>query len=248
MCQSLSEETCKVWAAMPQYRAKVRSTKEDITAMLSVIKHPYIAFSCGKDSSVLADMVLRIDPTVPLRFISSGETRILHNVDDVIDYFVKKYHANVEEICFDRVWSAEWKNATFDEQRKAGRRDIQSIDNSAYDGVFMGLRMDESRGRSISLKTCKTEGLPDFMYRYTGREYYRMCPLARWKTEDVGAYIVENHIPTLRWYREFGFEGRTTARLTGDAVRQSTLFYIKAVNPEGYQKLLCRFPELGALT
>lgn len=244
----INVDVCRLYSKLQTFQKKKHQTENNIYEMLKKCDKPYVAFSCGKDSSVLADLVLQINPKIPLRFISSGETRILHNVDDVIDYFVKKYHANVEEICFDRVWSAEWKNATFDEQRKAGRRDIQSIDNSAYDGVFMGLRMDESRGRSISLKTCKTEGLPDFMYRYAGREYYRMCPLAQWKTEDVGAYIVENDIPTLRWYQEFGFEGRTTARLTGDALRQSTLFYIKVVNPNGYQKLLRRFPELGVLT
>lgn len=241
-------DACRLYAKLKVFQKKKHQTQNDISEMLKRCDKPYIAFSCGKDSSVLADLVLKINPKIPLRFISSGETRILHNVDDVIDYFVKTYHADVEEICFDRVWSAEWKNATFDEQRKAGRRDIQSIDNSSYNGVFMGLRADESRVRSISLKKYQTDRLPRFMYKYINRDFYRLCPLALWKTEDVGAYIVENGIPTLRWYETFGFESRTTARLTGDAIRQNALFYIKTTNPEGYQKLLKRFPELSVLT
>lgn len=247
MCQ-YSEDACRIYSKLPVYKNKVKKTITNIKEMLKKVDKPYIAFSCGKDSSVLADMVLQLNPKIPLRFISSGETRILHNVDDVINRFIQKYNANVEEICFDRVWSDEWKNSTFDEQRKAGRRDIQTINNSLYNGVFMGLRIDESRARSISLKKCQTDGLPKFMYKYTNRDFYRMCPLALWKTEDIGAYIVENEIPTLHWYEKFGFESRTTARLTGDAIRQNALFYVKTTNPEGYQKLLKRFPELSVLT
>lgn len=247
MYQSINNEVCSLWATMPQYKKREKETAENIKEMLSVVKNPYIAFSCGKDSSVLADMILRINPRIPLRFISSGETRILHNVDDVLNHFEKKYNAKIEEINFDRVWSEEWENATFDEQRKAGRKDIQSIDNALYDGVFMGLRIDESRARSISLKKCRTDGTPKFTYKYNNKNFYRLCPLALWKTEDIGAYITKNSIPVLNWYREFGFESRTTARLTGDSLRQSTLFYIKATNPAGYAKLIRRFPELSVL-
>lgn len=85
------------------------------------------------------------------------------------------------------------------------------------------------------------------MYKYKNRDFYRMCPIADWTTEDVGAYIVTHNLPVLKWYRDFGFDSRTTARLTGDAVRQSTLYWIKVTNPDGYSKLLERFPEFGQL-
>lgn len=239
-----SDEVCRVWAKMDVYRNKLHNTRMLIAEMLTFCKNPYIAFSCGKDSSVMADIILSIDPTVPCRFVSSGETRILHNVDDVMGYFKEKYQASIEEIVFDRVFTEEWKEASFDEQRKAGRRDIQSLDNSSFGGVFMGLRKQESRGRCVSLITHHTDGIPKYMYQYAEKEYYRMCPMADWKTEDIGAYLVTHEIPVLDWYKEYGYEARTTARLTGDAVRQNTIFYIKTHNPEGYQRLVQRFPEL----
>lgn len=240
----IDEKTCLIWSKMPQYKRRIDQAKSEIAEMLLISKRPYIAFSCGKDSSVLADIVLSQNPSIPCRFICSGETRIVHNVDSVISHFKNKYNANIEEIFIDRVFSEEWKNASFDEQRKAGRKDIQSIDNKQYDGVFMGLRKDESRGRKISLSFHKDENLPANMYQYKKRPFYRMCPLADWKTEDIGAYIVSNHIPILNWYQEYGFESRTTARLTGDAVRQNVIFYIHKTNLAGYQKLIERFPEL----
>lgn len=242
-----TDELCRLHSKLKTYRNKLAATTDRVKDMLNVCDQPYIAFSCGKDSTVLADIVLQIDKKIPLRFVSSGETRILHNVDDVLAWFINTYDANIEEINFDRVFSADWSNATFDEQRKAGRRDIQSLDNRLYTGVFMGLRKQESRGRQISLNACKTDGLPMYMYKYKNRIYYRMCPLADWTTEDIGAYIVTHDIPVLHWYKQFGFDSRTTARLTGDAVRQSTLFWIKTTNPEGYAKLLERFPEFNQL-
>ena len=172
-----SDEVCRVWAKMETYRQKLHNTRMLIAEMLTICPNPYIAFSCGKDSSVMADLILSIHPNVPCRFVSSGETRILHNVDDVMGYFKEKYRANIEEIVFDRVFTQEWQYASFDEQRKAGRRDIQSLDNSSFGGVFMGLRKQESRGRCVSLITHRTEGLPRNMYRYAGREYYRICLL-----------------------------------------------------------------------
>lgn len=241
----IDKRTCSLYANLDTHKHKVDRTILRVQEMLSIAKKPYIAFSCGKDSSVLADIVLRQNSYIKLRFISSGETRILHNVDSVISYFKDKYNADIEEINFDRVFSEEWKDATFDEQRKAGRHDIQSIDNSQYDGVLMGLRTEESFERKMSLLRHQSSDLPKYMYKYTGRNYYRMCPLANWKAEDIGAYIVANDLPVLDWYNSFGFEARTTARLTGDTVRQNVIFWIKCNNPQGYSKLIERFPELN---
>ena len=179
--------------------------------MLRACKKPYVAFSCGKDSTVLADMILRISPGTPLRFVSSGETRLIHNVDDVIDYFRSTYYAEIEEINYDRFFSGGWQGKNYDEVRASAHGDIKSLNrNTSFDGVFMGLRKEESRKRKISLSLCQSEELPWNMYKYADREFYRMCPLANWKTEDVGAYIVEHDIPVLNWYNSFGFDARTT--------------------------------------
>ena len=242
-----SEDACMVYSKLPVYKNKVKKTITNIKEMLKIVDKPYVAFSCGKDSSVLADLVLQIDSEIPLRFISRGETRVIYNVDDVIDYFIKKYNANVEEILFDRIFSEDWKGATFQEQFEAGKNDIRGINNEGYNGVFMGLRKDENRKRKISLTVHNNSELPN-LYKYAEREYYRMCPLADWKTEDIGAYLTEHKIPILNWYKNFGFEARTASRINSEALRQNTLFYIKATNPEGYSKLIKRFPELGAMT
>ena len=231
-----------------RYLKRVAETKELIKEALKFMENPYVAFSCGKDSSVLAHLVLQ-QRDMPLRFLSSGETRIVHNIDDIIGWF-KDRGATVEEILVDRVFSEEWKNATWTEQRKAGRHDMELLNVGNWDGIFMGLRIEESPNRKRSLLMLQTEGLPPFCYRYkeTNKKrgnIIRCCPLARWTTDDIGAYLVTNNIPFLRQYHNHGMESRTTARLTGDAVRQYVLSDIKRDNPEGWRKLVKRFPEFS---
>jgi len=224
---------------------RVREQAEYIVRKaLKYCERPYVAFSCGKDSSVLAHLVLQCERSVPLRFLSSGETRLLHDVDTVLEWF-RARGATVEEIQIDRVFSDEWKDATWDEQRKAGRRDLQKLTTPAYDAVFLGLRMEESPPRKRSLLMHQTKGLPTFTYQYRGG-HLRICPLAAWREEDVGAYLAEHRIPILDAYHHEGLAGRTTARLTGDSVRQYALTHLHRRDPEACNRLLARFPELRA--
>lgn len=229
------------WAGTVKHHNKVTRSMGIIAAALSLASMPYVAFSCGKDSSVLAHMVHLVKPSVPLRFLSSGETRLVHDVDTVIDYF-RGQGAAVEEINIDRIWTDEWKDATWTEQRKAGRGDLATL-NGGYDLVFMGLRKEESRKREISLNRCRSDGYPSYTYRYTNADMVRCCPLADWTTVDIAAYICSRDMPVLDWYNYQGIEARTTARLTGDAVRQNVLVYIKHKEPGAFDRLAARFPE-----
>lgn len=238
-------EVYRLHSKLPIYRRRVGEAKEIIQGVMQYAKNPYVAFSCGKDSTVLAHLILQFAPSAPLRFLSSGETRLVHNVDDILGFF-RVAGADVQEINIDRVFSDQWKAATWDEQRKAGRHDMEFLNDCVYDGIFMGLRIEESRQRKISLAKNQTGDLPRFCYRYkTGNRQgmIRCCPLASWTTKDIGAYIIEHGLPYLDWYDHQGFEGRTTARLTGDAVRQYTLTWLKKHKPDSWNILSKRFPE-----
>lgn len=235
----------RLHAKLSNYKRLVDQAETIIKDILKNVSKPYISFSCGKDSSALAHMVLQRAPAAPLRFLSSGETRLIHDVDTILDYF-KRSGAAIEEINIDRVFTEEWKDASWTEQRKAGNKDLEVLNAGDYDCLFMGLRIQESRIRAMSLAMHQDKDLPRFCHKYlTGsrQDMIRCCPLANWGTEDVGAYIVTNKLPWLSWYDYKGFEGRTTARLTGDAVRQNVLLWIKYYKPDQYQILAERFPE-----
>lgn len=227
-----------------QYKAMLSEAMMLIDAALSSSEQPYVSFSCGKDSTVLADMVLSVCPTAPLRFLSSGETRLLHNVDDIIAYFSSR-GATIEETLIDRVFSEEWKDKGWNESRKSGVGDIHKL-NATGDCSFIGLRAQESPVRRISLYGCKTEGLPRFLYRMKeGR--LRACPLARWRDEDIAAHIVSRELPMMAAYHEEGIKTRTTGRLTGTAVRMGTLRRLRDYHREQYNAIIARWPELAAI-
>lgn len=237
---SETEDALMAWSRNGKFLARVKRSVEIIEQALKLCNKPYVSFSCGKDSSVMAHMVLGIKKDVPLRFLSSGETRLVHNVDDILDFF-RNFGATIEEINIDRVFSEEWKYVSWTEQRKAGNKDLQRL-NEGYDLVFMGLRKQESRNRQRTLNMLKTDWFPPYTYRYQSG-MIRCCPLAEWTTVDVAAYLVSREIPVLDWYNFDSIEGRTTARLTGDAVRQNVLVYLKQKDPGAFYKLTARFPE-----
>jgi len=227
-----------------RYRRRLEESQNIIKEILTIVERPYVAFSCGKDSSVLADLALTERSDIPLRMLVSGETRLIHNIDDVMDYFKAK-GAIIEELLIDRVFSDEWREANWTEQRKAGKHDIATLNHGDWDSFFLGLRAEESPPRKKSLYIHQTKGLPSFCYRYkaTG-DMIRICPLTKWTTEDIGAYLVSHDIPLLRTYIHQGLQARTTARLTGDAVRNYALSDIKRHDPQAWNKLVQRFPEL----
>lgn len=225
------------------WHQRVREQAEYIIReALKYASQPYVAFSCGKDSSVLAHMVLRYDRSVPLRLLSSGETRLLHDIDVILDWF-RARGATIEEVHIDRVFSDEWKDASWDEQRRAGRHDLQNMLRPGYDAVFLGLRMEESPPRKRSLLMHQSPGYPPFTYRYKGGGL-RICPLAAWREDDIGAYLAEHEIPVLAAYHHQGLGARTTARLTHDSIRNYALTYLHRRDPEACNRILARFPEL----
>lgn len=237
-------ETYRLHAGLRAFRRRCDVAREIIAAALAVARRPYVSLSCGKDSVVLADMVLHAaGPSVPLRFLSSGETRLLHDVDTVLDYF-RGRGAPVEEINIDRVFAPEWRAVSWADSRRAGDDDLQRF-GAGYDAAFLGLRAQESPQRRMSLYGCRTPGLPQFVYRMaTG--ILRVCPLAIWRTEDVGAYIVTRDLPVLRAYRD-GLEARTTARLTKTAAKMGALSRLRSRDPDAYFRMVERWPELRSI-
>lgn len=68
--------------------------------------------------------------------------------------------------------------------------------------------------------------------------------LADWTTFELEVYVQAKGLRLLDVYEQHGLAQRTTARLTGDAVRQNTLFWIKRTKPENWSKLVQLLPEL----
>lgn len=237
---------CLAYTLLPVYQRRVERAREIIRQGLSRCT-PYVAFSTGKDSSAMLWLALQERADLSARLLSSGETRHLHtNLDAILLWWREHWpRLDLQEINIDRVWSDEWQDATWTEQRKAGRGDIIRLlpDPERFDGVLLGLRDEESNAR----KMANRRGV---IRRYSANRkdglasQWVICPLAAWTEQDVAACITTYDIPLPEAYEAEGMSTRTTMRLTGDAVRQNAFIHLRMRDKARYNELLSRFPEL----
>lgn len=65
--------------------------------------------------------------------------------------------------------------------------------DQGFPGLYLGLRASESRGRALNLRS---RGL---IYQRQGE--WRCCPLGRWGSEDVFAFLLARGLPVMAPYR-----------------------------------------------
>jgi len=254
-------------ARRPAYRRKVEEAREGIRAMRDLAPRAYASLSFGKQSLCMADLLQEIALEVPFYFLASGESWDLHNYAEVIESFLEdhpeadvtivqtnvvgldiEHHISaLKEACpsitFRRMnWhppEGDWKTC-----RDRGDEDLQNMcDRENWEGWYMGLAKEESRGRAITLsKTWKGQPHPS-IFRYKDGKY-RCCPLRSWTTQDVAAYVATQGVPLLDAYLQDGLSIRTTARLTKMSVQKGELTRLRERNPSAYRRLCARFPEL----
>lgn len=234
------------------FRHRLALATECIEEALALSERPCLSFSLGKDSSAMLWLVAQQKPDISVRTLSSGESRLLHgNFDEILTWWKERFPLiDYEEVLMDRIFTEEWKGATFDEQRKAGkgdiRREIPKTGN--FDGWFIGLRSNESGWRKF-WNDRKIPGTKHSIYQYkSGPSYrkgtYRFCPMAKWTEWDVGAMIATYDIPLPPSYTTLGMEHRTTLRLTNDAMAMGAVAELRDRDPDSYCMLIERFPEL----
>jgi 3'-phosphoadenosine 5'-phosphosulfate sulfotransferase (PAPS reductase)/FAD synthetase len=210
--------------------------------MLTLCNNPYIALSFGKDSIVMMDLIYSIAPEIQCLFLTSQESFLMHNFEDLINHYKISHKLNLKIIYGDELESTN----TIDEARKKRKSNWYSDDFLSKDGVFMGLRIEESKARKMTLLNKENNKIFKRIMQYKNGErngQYRCCPVADWSAFEIMHYCEINNLPLLEVYR-FGEQIRTSARLPREEHRQSALASIKMSNPENYNKLLTLLPEL----
>lgn len=202
---------------------------------------PYLALSFGKDSLVMLDLVRSVRPDINCIFLESEESRLLYDYDRVISLYLKD-GLNLTTVKTNRLS----ENETWTAARKAGNADFFLSEFEGWDGVFMGLRIEESKSRKYSLIKKENNEISDkiMVYRTGPRKgMLRCCPMAYWTAFEVLFYLKEKNLPYLNVY-DNGHFIRTTARLTGDAERNNALHWIKQTDISRYNKIVSMIPEL----
>jgi phosphoadenosine phosphosulfate reductase len=121
---------------------------------------------------------------------------------------------------------------------------MQVAERFGCDGVFMGLRRQESRARKIFLGKCGEMHLT----KYDG--LWHINPLADWQAEDVWAYITSQGLPYNAVYDKTKFQGRDWLRTTpwagGHGKEEGRFQFLKYYYPEIWNEFRRRFPNVSA--
>lgn len=222
-------ERGRLRAKLGVFQRRLSSARAIIAEGLALAPDSYVAFSVGKDSGVVLDLVREQQPEVEARFLRWPETALIDDYDHVIAAW-RSRGAHIRELSLtrDRSWEAnpdKW-------------RQLAALTPTA--GLFLGLRKDESRVRAMSL------GRYGPIHRLAdGR--WRFAPIWDWSTEDVLAWTVTRDLPLLDAYRRHGIETRTTSRIIARdqySIRENMLRRLREDNPVAYAALRNIYPDL----
>jgi 3'-phosphoadenosine 5'-phosphosulfate sulfotransferase (PAPS reductase)/FAD synthetase len=229
-----------------QFAHKLNRTRDIIAEALSVMHSPYVAFSAGKDSSVVLHLVRSLASDVPA--VWGDDEWNLPETYELVQATPHCYRIAA------RVWHAAWFTSWDTDEPKlpegtvwvdAPRNDgLQTFARQqGYDGVFLGLRADES---SMRRKHLRTFGPLFFAKKHN---VWQCNPIAWWNLYDVWAYIMTHHVPYNRAYdrlAEIGvpLERQRVGPIAVERVlRLGQLQWLKRGWPELFNQFAMRFPE-----
>lgn len=200
-------EAFLAWAETPQYAVSMAAATISITAALDRHARPYIAYSGGKDSTVLLHLVLQQAPETMVYHWDFGPYKLPRPIETELLGNARAIGANSLRVETSPTYERYGRNASHVFEQEFFGRAVHELAHEGYDCAFVGLRKQEGIGRRLRIDAHHSIGpIPE------------SWPLADWCWRDVWAHVVSNNIPYLKTYD-------TEAELLGwDRARFSSFF------------------------
>lgn len=200
----LQRELLKNLADTKRYKTLLASTIALAKKILSQSQKPYIAFSGGKDSTVLLSIVRAIDSSVVAlmnheEWLYPETTEFIETIPNLVKIISPLYHSQ-----FFTSWGKGKPNTLpsnsiwFDPGRSPKAYHFIGVQGWArkenYDCAFIGLRKEEAKYREIHLSKHGK-----FFY-CNADKINEANILADWSVEDIWTYLLANKVPYNRVY------------------------------------------------
>lgn len=164
------------WAQMDEHKAKVRRSERMILDALRQSRQPFVAYSGGKDSTVMLHLVLQQVPGIMVHHVDWGPSIMPRNIAaEILDNarHIGATNVRVEECPERSSWGAFYFGSVVPRYRREG-----------FGLVFVGIRADESLNRRRRIARGESLGpIPE------------SWPLKDWSSRDVWAYIMSRNLP-----------------------------------------------------
>lgn len=198
-------QTFLIHSTTPEYRRAVKRSEGMIRAALDRHARMYCAYSGGKDSIVMTWLVLQQAPETMVWHWDYGRRFMPRSIEDEVNRNAATLGATTYEIVTSELYDTDYDGKIFIPH--LFRREFPRLVEAGYDGVFVGIRAQESRKRARRIAANESIG--------PIRETW---PVAHWTWRDIWACIVANNLPYPAIYDE------RSALLGYDQSRMCTFF------------------------
>ncbi len=245
--QSIDKKTDLLYAKTFEYITKVSEAHDIIKQALLNMKSPYVSFSGGKDSTVMLHMILKRDPNIPVIYWDADAS--YPDTENFINKLVKEWNLNFIRVKTEPMLSVFRKYGVNHPQIE-NKTMIATVYNPIkklmkehdFDGVFVGLRAEESFGRR---KLIKNRGV---IFYNKMQEVTECLPVANFTVQDIWSYITSNNLPYNSIYDKTAMRPRNDIRVSywcGESCREMGRWvWLKKEYPELYNKFASEFPEV----
>lgn len=218
------KQTCLVHAKSIRFQDKVKCASDLCLSVLEQINNPAIAFSCGKDSTVIYHLVKDIAPDIEAfywddEFILDESEKYMNRIGDINIRKNEAKHTN---------WF----------KTNVGIKD----DLLGFDTVFLGLRAEENSYRK---KQLAMYGLAFFSKKH---QYNIINPIGWWKIIDVWAYIFTTKRDYNKAYQIMAknyidYDRQRIGPFANDrAIGYGQISILKQCFPDDYNRFIQKYP------
>ena len=194
-------KTSRLRYKMPRMRYRIQSALDIISAAYDKCDHPIVAYSSGKDSQVMLDLVYKQHSEAPVwfsdhRWLLPGTVQNLVATENHYDVHITRYRISIEGSVkhkrggvqeFIDMWGELRPPPSMQEVDYTIDDRLELLRQLGIDGTFLGLRREESSQRHFVLNVD--------MRRIKSTELWHIYPLRDWTWEDIWAYIAGENLP-----------------------------------------------------
>lgn len=229
---------------LPIMRRRVKEAEEAVARWLSKSKKPYVAWSTGKDSTVMLWLILQQKPDVEVIYFDADSA--LPDSVELMERLRTEWNLNLRIIktrpILDTLaeYGLEHPRIDYYTMRDTVYLPVQQLVDEGYDGVAVGIRAGEGRERSIA----SSKYAP--LWKTKGTGLWTCWPIHRWGARDVWGYTVSEDLPYNRAYDKTKFTNFEEMRVSywaGETGRTYGRYaWLRYYYPELFQRLVDRIP------